>query len=296
MRQKPNILKLFEALDGRMTFTKDDLENFDKFKRGFEVEVWADKRFEKYGWLIIKSLTFHLDGEYACQIDTIIITGDAIILYEIKYYSRKSTDRGDRIQYFSGDEENPNGPDFKHPRLQLKEATIKFKRLLTKLGISTENLKTFVMFTHKDFVLYNMKEWSFDLIFHSEVDSHIDELATSTYRPNAESYRIYNLLKAQDHDTSETMPSAPKYNYEMLRKVVKCPECGGVIREVPEKTQKVICPHCSQKLNLNDITKKALDDYQVLFKETPTIEKLYEWCGGMFSKMRCYRAILASRQ
>lgn len=292
MRQKPNILKLFEALDGRMIFTEDDLENYDKFKCGFEAELWADKRFERYGWLIIKSLTFHLNGEYACQIDTIIITGDAIILYEIKYYSKKSTERGEKIQYYSGKEDEPNEPEFKHPRVQLEEATIKFKRLLKKLGIGTDNLKTYVMFTHKDFVLYNMKEWSFDLIFHSEVDTHIDDLASSTYKPNAESYRIYDLLIAQDYDTSETMPSAPKYNYDSLRKIVKCPECGGVIREVPKGKKKMDCTVCGKNVFINDIVKKAIQDYVVLFNKIPDGSKFCDWTGGIFKKDRFYAVMI----
>ncbi|MBG9983770.1 NERD domain-containing protein [Aerococcaceae bacterium DSM 111022] len=295
MRQKPNALKIFEALDGRITFTEDQQEKYENFKKGYQSEIWADKRFEKYGWLIIKSLTFHLDGEYACQIDTIIITGDYIFLYEIKWYSKKATDRGKTIQYYSGDEDNPNGPEFKHPREQLKEATEKFKRLMWQLGIK-KTLRTYVMFTHPDFVLYNMEEWSLDLVFHSEVESHIEELASTTLRPDDESYHIYNLLMAENLDTSETMPSVPKYNYASTRKVVKCPECNGVIEEVPKNRRKLKCPCCGKLVLINDIAKKALEDYEVLFKETPTPTQLYNWCGGIFNRMRLYKLFYSNKQ
>lgn len=290
MRQKPNALKIYDALYGRLYFNKQQWLKYGNLKDGYKGEVWADQNFEKYGWLIIKGLSFHLEGDYVCQIDTIIITRDKIILYEVKWFSNPAVDRGNKIQFFSGDKENPNGEIYEHPREQLEKATKKFKRLMWKLGIEKE-LETYVMFTNPDFVLYGMEDWSFDLLFHSEIDAHLSKLAASTIEPDAESHRIYNLLMKQDHDTSEDMPFIPKYNYDSLRKVVKCPECNEVITGIPKSCHSVFCIHCHKKVTVNDILQKSLDDYKILFKQTPNLPQLHDWTGEMFDRMRIYRVL-----
>lgn len=290
-RQKPNVLQVLEALKDHVPFNNQLLADYDYYKRGYESELWADRRFEKYGWLIIKSLTFHLEGQYPCQLDTIIITRDKILLYEIKGYSKPSTDRGTKIQYFSGYKKNPNGPMFEHPREQLNDATTKFKQFMRKLGIK-KDVESYVMFTHPNFILYGMKDWSFDLVFHSQIEAHIEEMAQTTSSPDAESQRIFDLLMAQNLDTSETMPVIPNYKTMILNNIVKCPECIEVfINHLPEGNHKMNCPKCGRRIKINDIAMKSLNDYIVLYGKIPSAQEFYDWCDGQISTLRFYRIL-----
>lgn len=45
------------------------------------------------------------------------------------------------------------------------------------------------------------------------------------------------------------------------------------------------------KVTVNDILQKSLDDYKILFKQTPNLPQLHDWTGEMFDRMRIYRVL-----
>ena len=230
---------------------------------------------------MITGLTFNGESEYPCQADLVILTGNKILLYEFKAYSQPAIDRDNKLEYLSGYQ-------FKHPKLQLNDTHQKLAVLLRQLKIPLP-IESYIMFTHPNFYIYELPAWSENYIFYSHITTHIKNMMQNTTPPDEHTYTYYNRLMDRDNDTSENNPIIPKYQYHSLNKVVKCPNCHGVIDDVPDKKINMTCSHCHSKIHIRDIVKKAINDYQILFKKHPTPSELYEWCGGSINRWRIYK-------
>lgn len=280
MRKRSNLLRTLHALNNRMVLNDDLLWDIEHYELGYEYECKTDVQFGKGNWFIIKGLSLTERNEFLVQMDLIVLTGDKILLYELKAYTKRVNDcRDGTIEYKEG------GRRYTHPLNQLSKAYGILESLLIKLGIPLE-IESYVLLTHPKSYIYNLPAWTDKVLIQSEIEDHIEEQMRKRQPPTRETQIYWEKLKALHFDTSEYNSKVPKYSYEKLGKLVKCPNCFGVIREIPKGYRKMNCPCCSNKISVVDIAKLAYEDYILLFDEKPSAAKLYNWCGGIFSRNR----------
>lgn len=280
-RKQPLVLQILHALKHRMEFDPQLQTRFEAFHLGYQNERWVDEQFENGNWLIINGLTFNRDGEYPCQADLLILCRDKILLYECKAYTQKAMYRGEKF-------ENLNGYQYNNPQSQLGTIQQQLEMLLKKLRIPLP-IESYILFTHPDFYLYNLPVTCDHFIFHSQLQSHVQDMIKNNRSPNEQTQIYFNKLIQCDNDTSDNHPIIPDYNYDSLEKIVTCPHCDEIISEVPARRKYFTCPHCQHEIKISAIAQKAFNDYQVLFDKKPTPIEFYDWCGGIFSKIRIYK-------
>ena len=285
MRKRSNLLRMLHALNDRMILTNRLRWRLGHFEMGYQYECWADEQFAHGNWFVINSLSLSNEGEFVVQMDLLVLTGDKILLYELKAYSQPINDcRDGTIQY------EENGEKYPHPINQLENAHRRLQNLIDALGVDLK-IESYVMLTHPESYIMNLPSWTKNLLIQSQISGHILEQMRNAKPVTAQTKHYYALLKAQDHDTSEYNSMIPEYSYDQLRKVVKCPQCFGVIWEIPKFKKYLMCPCCGENVAVRDIARLAMEDYLILFKEKPTMHKLHEWCGGKFLKHRLYQML-----
>lgn len=285
MRKRSNLLKILHALNDRMVLSKRLSWRLEHYELGYQYECWADRQYSHGNWLVINSLSLSREGEFIVQMDLLVLTGDKILLYELKAYTQPVTDcRDGTIQY------HEDGEKYESPFVQLENAHIILEKLLKSMKIDLD-IESYVMITHPDGNIYNLPEKTKNLLIRSQIAGHLLEEMKNAAQPTAETKILYERLKSLDHDTSEFNSIIPKYNYQGLRKIVKCPKCFSVISEIPKHKKYVHCKECNKNILVRDIARLAFDDYVLLFNGKPTMRQLHEWCEGLFTKHRLYQML-----
>lgn len=212
------------------------------------------------------------------------------MLYEEKAYTHPVSDCLDgTIEFTDG------GTRYTHPLEQLREARVYLEIIVKRLNIPLE-IDSYVLLTHPNGNIYNLPKWTKNVLIQSQIERHIDEQMRLRKPPSSLTVKYHKQLSALHHDLSEYNSIVPKYDYHDLRKIVKCPQCFGEIKEIPKGKKLINCPCCHEQIVVVDIIKLALDDYRMLFKKQPTAAEMYHWCGGVFSKSRLEKYCLKRKR
>lgn len=284
-RERSNLLKLLLALNKRMYFDDALFWEVNHYELGYQYECSTDELFEKGDWLMIKGLSLTDKGKFLVQMDLLVLTGDKILLYEEKAYSQPANDCQDGTIEFSA-----GGKRYTHPLEQVKDAHRKLEHVLKGLDIPLE-VESYALLTHPNCYIYNLPAWTKNLLIQSQIEKHIDEQMKKRQTPTSLTKVYQEKLLALHHDISEYNSIVPEYNYNKLQKIVKCPQCFGVIDQIPKSKQHMTCPWCKDKIIIANIVRMAFDDYKILFNQKPTAAEMYHWCGGIFSKIRIQKIL-----
>ena len=121
-RLKPISLVIMESLERRMTLSRKHTHYLNALQKGFEGELAFDRMTEQLGsgCIVVNDLFLQPSMSNAFQMDTLIIIGETIYLYEIKNYNG---------EYHYGQEMLLKKPDFEvsNPLIQLKNTKNKLK-------------------------------------------------------------------------------------------------------------------------------------------------------------------------
>lgn len=287
-RTKPLNLWVMESLYYRMGLTEKNNYYYSNLDKGFPGEVWLDSLSEKAPGerLLLGDLLLKAGGKTR-QIDALIITSKAALLYEVKNFEGEYVYKNDRIYRVGSDKPLWN------PFNQLEEADTLLHQLFAEHQIQLP-IQSYVVFINPKMTLYQAPV-NPSLLLASNLDKHFEETGKNLNRLSSQHRAIANKLC--ELCLPETLyPGIPEYTYEGLRKGVLCAGCGSFINEItPRKGKYCCCKRCGRKELVSETLDRLIDEYMRLFPgRAISTANIYDWCGGVFTFDRI-RAHLSKR-
>ncbi|SEK50307.1 Nuclease-related domain-containing protein [Carnobacterium iners] len=282
-RTKPISLVIMESLERRTTLSRKHIHYLNALQKGFEGELAFDCMTEELGLgcIVINDLFLKPKMSNAFQVDTLIVIGETLYLYEIKNYSG---------EYDYGSEMLLKKPDFEisNPLIQVQSTKNKLKIFLKELGYVFE-VKAFVVYVHPEFTLFHAPEDK-TMILPTQLKGHFatlrNEMATMEKLPK-NFIKDFMMHKVKQPAFTDDIPN---YQSSDLKNGMRCEECGGF--ELSIYRQAYQCGNCDYKNNLNSVVLSSVIEYKQLFPANKLSTLIvYNWCNQKVSKKRIRRAL-----
>ncbi|MCC5890243.1 MAG: NERD domain-containing protein [Alkalibacterium sp.] len=283
-RHKPDLLTALELLDRRMTLPYREKQHLSTLSKGFQGEMLFDSLMESYlnseQYLVLNDLSLVI-GNTSIQIDSLIITSDTILLYEIKNYEGNYTDQTSQFR-------TEYGQDIVSPADQLKRTTTVFKKLVNQWD-STFPIVSHVLFINNHFFLYEAKKDS-PFLFLPQLNGHFTSINRKSFPLTARHHHLADRLLNECEKELPYQRKLPYYAFKDLKKGLSCSSCGSF--DLKNSTKVSHCTSCGYTISLNAQILAEVRSFTFLFpKEQLTCNVMYEWCGGAFSKRRIRAAL-----
>lgn len=282
-RTKPLSLSIMESLERRTTLSKKHTNYLSGLQKGFEGELAFDGMTEELGMgcIVINDLFLQPKLSNAFQIDTLVVIGETLYLYEIKNYS------GD---YCYGAEMLLKRPDFElsNPLIQVQSTKNKLKLFLNELGYHVK-VKAYVVYVHPEFTLFHAPENETNIL-PSQIKRHFASLRIEIALTIKPPKNFVKDLMMHKSDSPLFTKDFPKYNFTDLKKGMVCEGCGSF--ELIKYRQTYCCSDCGYKNTIHSILLNAITEYQQLFPDSKLSTRIiYDWCDETMSKKRIKRAL-----
>lgn len=277
-RERPELLTVLELLNKRMTLPYSEKQHLTIMSKGFDGEVLFDSLMERSistTTIVINDLSLIL-GSTPFQIDSILLTSDALYLYEVKNYQGNFTNQNSHFLTASGQ-------DIDNPVNQLNRTAMLLSKVLKKWNVNLP-IKSFVVFIHPSFILYEAKN-SDPFIFPSQIEYHF---TTVSRQSGILTDRIYSIAQELIKECQKELPyqrQLPCYSFKELKKGLLCSRCGSF--DLVVTTKKGDCRACGTSTPINELFLSQVEAFKILFPDKLiTSKKMYEWCGEMLTKRR----------
>lgn len=279
-----NLLKM-KSLYYRMGLAGKYYYYYLNLEKGFFGELRLDQSSEQAPGerLLLGDLLLQASGRFR-QIDALVITSKAALLYEAKNYEGEYIYKNDRVYRVGSDKPLWN------PFSQLDETETLVRQLFAEHGIQLP-IQSYVVFVNPKMTLFQAPEHP-NLLLASNLDKHFEETGKNLTRLTSQHKSLANkLCELCLPETSSQ--SIPEYTYEGLRKGVICEGCGSFIHSLPSiRSQYCVCHSCGHKELVSATICRHAEEYHRLFPEAPINSAIiYEWCGQLFTMKRIRLAL-----
>lgn len=281
-------LLIMESLYRRMKLTGKGYYYYLNLDKGFVGEVKLDRCSELApGERLLLGDLFLKAGGKSRQIDALVITSKAALLYEVKNFEGEYIYKDDRVFRIGLDK-----PLF-NPFSQLDEAETLLRQVFSELGIQLP-VQSFVVFVNPNMTLYQAPQHP-NLLMASNLDKHFEDTGKGLTRLTSQHKSSANKLCELCMPELRSQ-SIPEYTFEELRKGVTCAGCGSFIHEMtPKKSKYCCCTKCGHKEIASVTLDRHIDECALLFPDLSlTSVMIHYWCGGLFELPRI-RAHLKKR-
>ncbi|MFC6464012.1 nuclease-related domain-containing protein [Marinilactibacillus sp. GCM10026970] len=269
------MLKKLIYLNARTTLRESDRRLLWNLEKGYTGEEQFDTLLAKHltsDALILNDLLLKNSGS-TFQIDTLVISGGTIHLYEIKNYS------GDYILTNEG-LSTVSGKIIRNPTIQLART----KQNLTNLIRETHfkhKIQAHVVFVHPTFTLYNASTTD-SFIFPTQIETHLIKINDQLKMSSQKDRQLAEILVDGQETQNQHEQTTPEYPYEQLEKGVVCPHCNTL--SLSSGLRMKSCLTCGHKVPLESAILESVRQYQVLFPEGKvTTNQIDDWCGKQTS-------------
>ncbi|WP_161878202.1 nuclease-related domain-containing protein [Alkalibacterium sp. MB6] len=273
-RKKSDLLQGLQILNKRMNLLDRHKKDLYKLEKGLEGELHFDaliKENLKSDSLIVNDLLINYN-DTTIQIDSLIITNNAIYLYEVKNY--KGTYQLINEQFIT-----LHGDEIPDPTLQLKKSSQVIRRFL-KDAHSHLPLVTHIVFVHPNFHLYNDQVTS-PFIYANQIEDHVNTLNRSTNQLSHHRYNLANRLLEHVIVEAPYQKKLPPFQLETVKKGVSCKHCETLLTW--ENQRNNYCDDCKQVTSIEEAILHAVKQYRLLFSESQlTTNRINHWCGETF--------------
>ncbi|MFO8069405.1 MAG: NERD domain-containing protein [Alkalibacterium sp.] len=282
-RNKPDLLTALELLDKRLTLSYREKQHLLTLSKGYVGEVIFDSLVGKHltsDALILNDLSLVI-GNTPIQIDSLIVTSDAIYLYEIKNYEGNYTN-------LTGQFRTDSGQDIVSPAGQLNRTTTVFKKLVDQWDHAISIVPN-VVFVNSSFFLYESKRET-PFIFLPQIISHFTSINRRCDTLSAKNYHIADRLLVESQKELPYQRKLPLYDFKDLKKGLTCSCCGSF--DLKNSSKMSLCRSCGHTTSLNKLFLSEVQSFKFLFPEAQlTCNVMHEWGSGSLPKRRI-RAIL----
>ncbi|MBW8349906.1 NERD domain-containing protein [Bacillus sp. IITD106] len=275
MEIKPRVesreLLMYRVLNARKVLPFKESLHLANLEKGYEGELLFDERLRKIknDWLILNDLQLE-SNKNDFQIDSLLISENMQLMFEIKNYE------GD--YYIEGDHwYNMNGTEIQNPLSQLERSEFLLRRLLRNVRCNIP-LETYLIFINPDFHLYNAPR-NLPLIYPTQLNRFFENLGKMQSKINERHQKLANNLISL-HKKDFPLKKIPKYTYEELRKGVICAVCSSL--KLESKKSFVICKNCGSIEKIESVVLRSADELRLLFPEKKiTTTGVFEWSKGI---------------
>ncbi|QOR67551.1 NERD domain-containing protein [Cytobacillus suaedae] len=272
-------LKMFRALNSRMSLLEKDRNYYLNLEKGFVGELGFDLLVEALpteNYLVIHDFIYEISNT-VFQIDTIILSGNTIYIFEVKNFEGDFYIEKDA--WYSGTSDN----EVKNPLLQTQRCETLFRRLLKELGF-VGTIKSYLIFINLEFHLYHAPRNS-QMIFPTQLSRFLNGFRNNPTSITKQDQNISKKLLSI-YLTESPYSRIPKYTYDQLKKGIYCPKCYSFFQ------RSLHCSNCGYKEDLPTAVDRQVREYNLLFPEEKiTTNVIYDWCGGLRPE-RTIRAVL----
>lgn len=275
LRAQPLQLQILEQLKKRQQLSTEDFSYLTSLKKGYEGELQFDETLERLTCehIILSDLVLEVNRQ-TFQIDSLIITGKGVNLYEIKNYQGEYIYENNEMKMLSSKKV------IIKPSTQIDKTRSLFNILLEQLNYNM-TVRAYVVFVNQEFLLYQVSP-NPTLILAPKLKKHIEQLSLIETPLEFEHKRLADKLKDL-HLTDNRFIKLPEYHYNELKKEVICPHCQNNLRTLTERTTR--CVKCDYSEANTDIILREIEEFQLLFPNIRlTTYIIYDWCGKMYSK------------
>ena len=283
VRTEPVELKILGLLNARMEFSTDEMQHYLNKKKGYEGEVKFDTLIAclENKFYILNDLLLE-SGNTKFQIDTLIITQEAIFPCEVKnfqgdYYYQ------DRNFFYCNSKK-----DINNPLHQLKRIKTLLRQLLQKHGFHIP-IEEHLVFINSEFFLYQAP-LNERITYHPQLSSLLKNFNTKPANLNNSHLKIAELL-INAHITESPYTRLPPYTYNQVRNGFYCASCQSFSITVGEK--KLVCDDCGYQEAISTAVVRMVEEFKLLFPNMRiTINSVFKWCN-VDSLKRKIRRILS---
>ncbi|MCG1022637.1 NERD domain-containing protein [Sutcliffiella horikoshii] len=281
-RMEPGELNLLRMLKARGGL-KDD-SRFWNLEKGYQGEVLFDKWFScmEGEWIVVNDLLLDHDGS-VFQIDSLVIGGDRVYLFEVKNFE------GD-FYLDDGRWLSISKKEIKNPLLQMQRCEIALRQLLRSLGYQSP-IESNLFFINPEFTLFNCLP-NLPIVFCSQMNRFSKRLmkqSSSSGKLHAQHSRLAEKL-CELHIEKSPYERLPEHKYDELRKGIVCAGCGGM--GVRYNYRAVECDMCGHREVLDMALKRSIYECCTLFPEKKITTKIiHDWIRHMVSKRVIQRVL-----
>lgn len=281
VRGVPEELRILRALNNRKSLSDQEQIKYFKAEKGYEGECKFDEWLAPLlnGKIVLNDLLLDYNNTIF-QIDSLLITSERIILFEVKNFEGDYYVEGDGWYSLKGKEIN-------NPLHQLHRNTVLLRGLLRAIGLKTP-IEPRLIFMNPDFQLYQTP-LDPPIIFPSQLNRHKAEMKKERSYVNDRMTKIAkHLLKL--HLDKNPNSRLPKYHYDELCKGISCANCQQMYKDLTKT--KLICSKCNGAESYEPAVLRAVNEFQLLFPDNKiTTNAIHEWCGMIVSKMKIRKSL-----
>lgn len=271
--EKPVALRIYDALNARMTLTAAQQRERQNYQRGYEGEVQLGNYFEKLSFdhLVLQDLQLKENGVQV-QIDALLLTGNAIHLYQVKNYSGSYD--------FQDDALHAQADFVVDPLAQTRKSKPLIYNLVRKWGYRFQ-VEECVIFINPNFYIYQLPRDK-PFVFHHQLPHHFGQISQGVWIDESHKRLAQKLLERHLHDYRSY--ELPHYEYAQLKKGIYCPQCYSFAHTNTRQTR--ICT-CGYKETVREAIRRTAEEFRLLFPERKmTTSVIYDWCGRESYKQR----------
>lgn len=283
-RTKSKLLLGLQALDKRMYLSSSDKNYLLNLEKGYAGEELFDEIVKKHltnDCLVMNDLLL-ISGGNSFQIDSLVMTTDALHIYEIKNYKGN-------YQFSAGQLLTLTGQEIVSPVTQISRSKTLMKDMIKEFG-SGLTVKSFIVFVHPTFSLYLAKPTD-PFILPNQIEKHLNELNQHNISLTKKQ-RLAAEKIVREHKTEVPYQKyLPDYDLKNLKQSLFCPKCSGAALKITKSYAK--CSDCSYSMATYDLIVGHIMDFKLLFpNEKVTTRKIYQWCGGKINPRKIRRILI----
>lgn len=275
-------LLTLRSLNTRMTLTDKEQFRYLILEKGFEGESRFDQLIEilQEERYILNDLLLEVNNSYF-QIDSLIISQEAIYLLDVKNYQGDYYLDSNKLYSVTSDRE------YKNPVTQLQRSATLFRQLLQTLKLNFL-VEASVLFINPEFTLYQ-SPMDQPFILPSQVNRFLNSINQTPSKLSDEQKKLAKKLISL-HQAKNPYNLLPKYQYDQLRKGIYCKTCYSFAVSV--KNNKFVCETCGEIEEIYLGILRNVKEFLFLFPERKiTTQSIYDWCQVDLSKKTFYRTL-----
>ncbi len=282
-RKIPIELDVLSFLQSRVKMNPQDRQHYIRLKKGFEGETQFDQLIESLDCdhLILNDLMLdHQDTVF--QVDSLLITPEKIILYEIKNYQGEFVLEDDRLYKLPQQE-------LVNPLHQLGRTVPLLRQLLRKIGFNIP-IQPYVVFVNPNFTLFIPRP-NPSIILPTQINHHINQLNNMTSNLKPTHHQLAKQL-CELHHTQSRFTKIPTYPYEKIKRGIFCSECGGGELTLEGKGRNLYCGICKYCESADQAVIRLAKSLLLLFPDKQlTTSLIVEWSNGLITQKRTKRIL-----
>lgn len=279
-REESKELKILTLLSRRMNLDEKDKQHYLNLQKGYEGELYFDSLTDQLesDCLNLNDLLLHFNSTF--QIDTSIVLGDTIHIYEVKNFEGEFFYESNRLY-------TKSKLEIANPLIQLNRAASQLRQLLQSLNF-TIKVVPHVVFVNPEFVLYQAPP-NEPFIFPNMINRHLHTLSQSSSKLSKKEKLLAEKLVSL-HMNESPFLQIPSYQYDQLKKGITCEECHSF--EVYIEGHSCICTDCGCKESVSGAVMRSVREIRLLFPDRKiTTHLVHDWCKIVGCKKRIRRTL-----